>query len=103
MEGMMNLIVQLIAGAAGGTAAGTALKDLSLGKPGDAITGAIGGGLIGQILPMVLGAAGGAAAGGGDVGGMDVGSLVRDIFGSGIGGAVVLALIGAIRNAMMKK
>jgi hypothetical protein len=28
---------------------------------------------------------------------------VRDIFGSGIGGAVVLALIGAIRNAMMKK
>jgi hypothetical protein len=103
MEGsMMDLIVQLIAGAAGGTAAGAALKDLSLGKPGDAITGAIGGGLIGQILPMLLGAAGGAAAGG-DVGGMDVGSLVRDIFGSGIGGAVVLALIGAIRNAMMKK
>ena len=26
-----------------------------------------------------------------------------DIFGSGIGGAVVLALVGAIRNAMMKK
>jgi hypothetical protein len=99
MEGsMMDLIVQLVAGAAGGTAAGTALKDLSLGKPGDAITGAIGGGLIGQLLPMVLG-----AAGGGDVGSMDVGSLVRDIFGSGIGGAVVLALIGAIRNAMMKK
>ena len=102
MEGtMMDLIVQLIAGAAGGTAAGAALKDLSLGKPGDAITGAIGGGLIGQILPMVLGVGG--AAAGGDVGGMDVGSLVRDIFGSGIGGAVVLALIGAIRNAMMKK
>jgi hypothetical protein len=99
MEGSMtDLIVQLIAGAAGGTAAGTALKDLSLGKPGDAITGAIGGGLIGQLLPIVLG-----AAGGGDVGSMDVGSLVRDIFGSGIGGAVVLALIGAIRNAMMKK
>ena len=100
MEGsMMDLIVQLIAGAAGGTAAGTALKDLSLGKPGDAITGAIGGGLIGQILPMVLGG----AAGGGDVGGMDVGSLVRDIFFFFIGGAGELALIGAIRNAMMKK
>jgi hypothetical protein len=96
---LTNLIIQLIAGAAGGTAAGTALKDLSLGKPGDAITGAIGGGIIGQLLPVVLGA----AAGGGDVGSLDVGTLVRDIFGGGIGGAVVLAIVGVIRNAMMKK
>jgi hypothetical protein len=50
---------------AGGTAAGAALKDLSLGKPGDAISGAIGGGVVGQILAAVMG---GAAAGGGDVG-----------------------------------
>jgi hypothetical protein len=56
-----DLIVQVVAGAAGGTTAGTFLKDLSLGKPGDAISGAIGG------------------------------------------GAVVMAVIGAVRNAMMKR
>ena len=45
MEGMLaNLIVQVIAGAIGGTAAGSALKDLSMGKAGDAISGAVGGG-----------------------------------------------------------
>jgi hypothetical protein len=37
------------------------------------------------------------------VGSMDVASLVKDIVGSGIGGAVVMAIIGFARNAMMKK
>ena len=49
MEGMLaNLIVQVIAGAIGGTAAGSALKDLSMGKAGDAISGAVGGGVVGR-------------------------------------------------------
>lgn len=93
---MTDLIVQVIAGALGGTGAGAALKDLSMGKAGDAITGAIGGGVVGQILSSVLGA-------GADVGGMDVASLVKDIVGGGVGGAVVMALIGALRTAMMKR
>jgi hypothetical protein len=58
---MMDLLVQVVAGAVGGTGAGTILKDLSLGKPGDAISGAVGGGIVGQILNSVLG-------GGGEVG-----------------------------------
>ncbi|HSD92218.1 MAG TPA: hypothetical protein VLB11_04245 [Methyloceanibacter sp.] len=94
---MTDLIVQVIAGALGGTAAGSVLKDLSLGKPGDAISGAIGGGVIGQILNSVLGGDAGA------VGGLDVGSLVQSIFGGGIGGAIVMAIIGVLRNAMMKR
>jgi hypothetical protein len=57
-----------------------ALKDLSLGKPGDAISGAIGGGIVGQILAGVLG-----GAAGGDVGSMDVASVVKDIVGGGVG------------------
>ena len=92
-----DLIVQLIAGAAGGTSAGVALKDLSMGKPADAVTGAIGGGIVGQILAVALGGATG------DVGGMDVASVVKDIIGGGVGGAAVMAIIGAIRNAMMKR
>jgi hypothetical protein len=79
---MTDLIVQVVAGAAGGTTASTVLKDLSMGKPGDAISGAIGGGIVGQILAAVLG-----GAGGGDVGGMDVASVVKDIVGGGVGGA----------------
>ena len=100
MEGtLVNLIIQIIAGAIGGTAAGNALKDLSMGKAGDAISGAVGGGVVGQILMAVLGgaAAPDAAA---TAGGLDIGGIVKDLVGGGVGGAVVMAIIGAIRNAM---
>lgn len=93
---MTDLLVQAVAGGVGGTAAGTILKDLSMGKPADAISGVIGGGVVGQILSSVLG------SGAADVGGMDVAALVKDIVGGGVGGAVVMAIIGAIRNAVMK-
>ena len=53
---------------------------------------------MGQILGSLLD-----GGGGGDVAGLDVGSLVKNIFGGGIGGAVVMALIGVLRNAMMKR
>ena len=33
-----DLLVQVVAGAVGGTGAGAILKDLSLGQPGDAVT-----------------------------------------------------------------
>ena len=97
-----NLIVQVIAGAVGGTGTGAALKDLSMGRAADAVTGAVGGGVVGQILAAVLGGAATGAAGA-DVGGLDVATLVRDIVGGGVGGAVVMALIGYVRNAMVKR
>ena len=93
---LINLVIQALAGAAGGAGAGSAFKDLSMGKPADAISGGVGGAVVGQSLGSVLGA--GAAAT--DVGGMDVATLVRDIVGGGVGGAVVMALIGMLRNAM---
>jgi len=98
MEGWIaNLVVQVISGAVGGTAAGSAFKDLSLGKGSDAIAGAVGGGLVGQILASMV------SSTGGDVtGGLDIAGLVKDIVGSGIGGAVVTAIFGLIRNAMTK-
>jgi hypothetical protein len=36
------------------------------------------------------------------VAGLDVGGIVKDLVGGGAGGAVVMALVGAIRNAMAK-
>jgi hypothetical protein len=99
MEGQIaNIVIQLIAGAIGGTTAGTVLKDLSLGKAGDAISGAVGGGIVGQILMAVLNSPETAAA----VSGIDIGAIVKDVVGGGVGGAVVMAIVGAIRNAMAK-
>jgi uncharacterized membrane protein YeaQ/YmgE (transglycosylase-associated protein family) len=91
-----SLLIQLVSGAVGGNAAGAAMKKLSLGTLGNSIVGILGGGLGGQILAM-LGTGGDAA------GAADAGSIVSSIAGGGVGGAVLLAVIGAIKNAMAKK
>ena len=56
---IINLIIQLIAGAVGGNAAGAASKDISLGTLGNTIAGAVGGVGGGQLLsalvPMLAG------------------------------------------------
>jgi hypothetical protein len=43
---------------------------------------------------------GGAAAGGGS---LDLGTIVSNVAGGGVGGAVLMAVIGLIKNAMAKK
>jgi uncharacterized membrane protein YeaQ/YmgE (transglycosylase-associated protein family) len=57
---IINLIIQLIAGAVGGNAAGAASKDISLGTLGNTIAGAVGGvgggQLLGALIPMMAGA-----------------------------------------------
>ena len=64
------LIIQLIAGALGGHAAGTAAKDINLAA-GHTIAGAVGGGVGGRILSAILGLGGTTAASG-----LDIGSLI---------------------------
>ena len=91
----MELLISLIAGAAGGNAAGGLLKSLNQGTLINSIAGIVGGGLGGQILGAL--GAGGAAAGG-----MDIGSIVGQLASGGVGGGVVLAVVGMIRNAMAK-
>jgi hypothetical protein len=60
---MINLIIQLIAGALGGNAAGATMKNLDLGTLGNTIAGALGGAgggtLRTALLPMLQGAASG--------------------------------------------
>lgn len=89
-----NLIVQLIAGAVGGNAAGAALKDYDLGKLGNTIAGALGGVGGGQILtallPMLAGTAGNA----------DIGAILGQAVGGGVAGAIVTFVVGLIKNAM---
>jgi uncharacterized membrane protein YeaQ/YmgE (transglycosylase-associated protein family) len=89
---LVPLIIQLIAGAIGGNAAGAVLKDKSLGSLGNTIAGIVGGGVGGKLLSMIVG--GGAAA----AGSMDIGSIIQQIAGGGIGGAVLMALVGVLKN-----
>jgi len=96
---IVSLIIQLASGAVGGNVAGAILKKYSLGTTGNSIVGILGGGLGGQILAM-LGLGGLAGAGGG--GALDIGSIVSSVAGGGVGGGVLMAIIGLIRQAMGK-
>ena len=94
----MNLIIQLIAGALGGNAAGAVLKNLNLGTLGNSIAGILGGFGGGQILGMLGGAGATAAA----AGGTDMGSIIASLASGGVGGGVLMAIIGVVKNAMAK-
>jgi hypothetical protein len=91
---IINLIIQLVAGAIGGNATGATMKNLDLGALGNTIAGALGGAGGGMaltaLLPMLSGAAGE----------VDVGALVGQAVGGGVAGAVVTAIVGIIKNAM---
>lgn len=102
---MINLIIQLISGAAGGNIIGGLLKQFSLGPIGNTIAGVIGGGVGGQILAAVMGG-GGLATGAATAvtaaagSGMDIGSIISQIAGGGVGGGVLMAIVGVIRQKM---
>ena len=91
---IINLIIQIIAGALGGNAAGATMKNLDLGTLGNTIAGALGGAgggtLLTALLPLLQGTAGN----------VDIGALLGQAVGGGVAGAVVTAIAGLIKNAM---
>jgi len=91
---LINLIIQLIAGAVGGNAAGATMKNLDLGALGNTIAGAVGGAgggtLLTALLPILQGVAGS----------VDIGQLVGQAVGGGVSGAILTAIVGLIKNAM---
>jgi hypothetical protein len=102
MEGIIGFIIEIIAGALGGNAAGAGAKKYSLGTAGNSIAGAVGGLILGQILSAIgIGEPGMATAEGAPAaGGLDVGALISQVVGGGVGGAVLTLIAGAIKNAM---
>lgn len=96
MGNIINIILQLISGGAGGAAAGKAAPKLSLGKMGDIIAGLVGGLGGSQILGML-------GLGGGTGSAVDIGSIIASVLGGGIGGGALTAIVGAIKNAAGKK
>lgn len=93
---LLNLVIQLVAGAVGGNAAGAMLKQFNLGPVGNSIAGIIGGGLGGQILHTIM--TGGEAQPVGAT--LDIGSILTQIVGGGVGGGVLMVIVGLIRQAM---
>ncbi len=94
---IMSLLISLVSGAVGGNVAGAAMKDKSLGTAGNSIAGIFGGGIGGAILQIlgVLKSTGG--------GGLDLSTILGNVASGGVGGAVVLAVVSLIKNAMAKK
>jgi uncharacterized membrane protein YeaQ/YmgE (transglycosylase-associated protein family) len=87
---LVSCLISLITGGVGGNIAGALLKNFSLGPIGNTIAGVLGGGLRGQLLTGLLG--GGAPTG-----------LLGNFAGSGIGGAVLMIVIGLIKQALAGK
>ena len=92
---VVNLIIQLISGAAGSGVLARMISQLNLGPIGNLITGALGGVGGGNILGSLLGA--------GATGGGDLGSILTQIVGGGVGGPILTAIVALIRNAMAGK
>ncbi len=92
---IINIIIQLIAGAVGGNAAGAGLKDYNLGTVGNTIAGALGGVGGGQILTALLPMLAGTAEN------VDIGSIIGQAVGGGVAGAIVTVVVGLIKNTMV--
>jgi len=84
-----QIIVALISGGVGGNIAGALLKNFSLGPVGNTIVGVLGGGLGQQLLSAT--------------GMLQSSGMVGDIGGSAVGGAVLMAIVGVIKNMMANK
>ncbi|MFM0636250.1 hypothetical protein PQQ63_06045 [Paraburkholderia metrosideri] len=95
---LTSLIIQLISGAVGGNVAGSLLSKFNLGPIGNSVAGILGGGLGGQLVSMLTGA----AAPGAGTGGLDLSSILSNIGGGGIGGAVLMVVVGLIKAKMSK-
>jgi hypothetical protein len=96
---IVSLLIQLVSGAVGGNLAGTLLKNFNLGTAGNTLAGIIGGGLGGQILERGMGIGHLAAAA---PGGLDVGTIVSQIAGGGVGGGVLMVIVGLLRRLFTK-
>jgi hypothetical protein len=101
----MNWIIQIIAGLIGGNVVGAGAKQYSLGPIGNSLAGLVGGVGVGQILGMLVPALSGVAtnsagSAGAALGGMDIGGIIGQLAGGGIGGAVVTLIIGVIKQKM---
>lgn len=115
METLLPILTQLISGAAGGNAAGAAMKDKSLGSIGNSIAGALGGGIGGillntlgnqvggsDLLSMITGSGGGLQGAISSLSG-NTASVLASSAGAGGAGGVILLVVIALAKKYLKK
>ena len=91
---MEQILINAIAGALGGVGAGKGSPTFDLGMIGNVISGLVGGGLLGQIVTLLLPTVVAAA----QSGNLSVSGIVSQAIAGGAGGAILTAVIGAIKN-----
>jgi hypothetical protein len=91
---MEQILISLAAGAVGGNAAGKASPSFDLGTLGNSLAGLVGGGILGQIITLLMPAITAAA----QSGNLSLGGIVTQIIGGGAGGAILTAIVGLIKN-----
>jgi uncharacterized membrane protein YeaQ/YmgE (transglycosylase-associated protein family) len=87
---MLQTIINMISGLAGGNIAGAASKQNNPGTIINSISGLVGGGLGGALITSLMGSGGK----------MDAGSLISGVLGSGAAGAILTAIVGFIKSKM---
>jgi len=91
---MEQILINIITGALGGVAVGKSSPNLDLGTIGNIVSGLVGGGLLGQIVTLLLPSVVAAA----QSGNLSIGGIVSQVIAGGAGGAILTAIIGAIKN-----
>ena len=91
---MEQILINLIAGTLGGVGVGKSSPSFDLGMIGNIISGLIGGGVLGQIVNLLLPAITAAA----QSGNLSVEGIISQVVAGGAGGAILTAIIGAIKN-----
>ena len=87
---MEQILMNLVAGALSGNAVGKASPNFDLGTLGNTISGLVGGGVLGQVITLVLPSL--------VSGNLDAGTIITQLIGGGAGGALLTAIVGAIKN-----
>jgi uncharacterized membrane protein YeaQ/YmgE (transglycosylase-associated protein family) len=91
---MEQILINLVSGALGGVAAGKASPTFDLGMIGNIIAGVVGGGVVGQVVTLLLPSVIAAA----QSGNLSVSGVVSQAIAGGAGGAILTAIIGAVKN-----
>jgi hypothetical protein len=95
MEQLIPIIVQLLGGAVGGNAVGALLKNVNLSavvKTIAGIIGGVGGGQLASVLGILQAILGNSQGG----------QLAGNAGASAIGGAILTAIVGIIKQSMDK-
>lgn len=91
---MEQILINLVAGALGGVGAGKASPTFDLGTVGNLIAGLVGGGVLGQIVTLLMPSIIAAV----QSGNISVGGIISQAIAGGAGGAILTAIVGAIKN-----